>query len=1244
MIQISKITFLSLLAQHPYLQDSAQLSIQCLVDGKVVSKSEAMEGRKSVWRYRDTLNIVDDPSTFQLSIVQENYEEQGKQLSVLDLSYADIISKKDKKYFDWTIMEKTMLLRLKINITSEDTDTLAPDLEIEHISEDIDALLDDLKIESLRQAALNTKFVNSIHKRISALENTEEKIRQFRELCTILSNHWSAHGHSSDVILAVTCYIDLFKLDSDNVELAEKLGLLGYECFQACGTRCNTAVNSSKTTRRRASGLNLMNETEDGDAAIAAFKQATEIVPDSDRRKYDVLLNLANSYSSKFDSLTHLEDLNEAIEASQRFHTANIQDNEEALQLFERASAKTDDDYLLPLVLHNLGRAYLIRHEHSGKQEDIEKGVVAIQKTLDSSSEYHPVRPYVLINLARAYQHRYETTGSSDDLDKSININEDVLKTIPYGHPNQPGTMSNLSNLFLRKFEATGNFLDIDKAVGLLKDAIEVTVDFDFNKLRYLNNLAIALSRRFQRFGSVEDHTSAIEAVEKVLELNPEKHADRAMYLNNLANILFEDGSDKNRDKALAALEEAVNITSDVDKGKPRYLHNLGNALIIQFRKTGVEENVHRASDLQQKAVNLLQHNHQSRPSYLLSLGDSLVHLFKASGDREDIDKGISLMQVGIAHIADDDFEKGIFHISIGMAFLERYKTFGNKEDLELGISNFRNGYSSKSSPKVKLNAVMKWENTAQRYGHSSLMDAYLSVFELLPELAWLGLPIQDQYSGLTAISDIVRRAVTIAIQDKKYTTALEWSEQGHSVVWSQFLKLKTFDVESLTSEHPELAQEFLNVTSRLQMMSIHRDLYKMENSFQEFSPEETSQKQRSTTLEWENIVQKIRNIPGFERFLMPRKEFSGAARLGYVVVVNISSIGCDALALKPGDSNDIVHIPLDAFTEAQAHAMFSTFNEIILQGKRSVRSGRPVIQQGIQDLEKLFQRTLAALWMRIVKPILDGLGMKPLKATESLPRMWWCLSGSLAFLPIHAAGLYNPEQFGTKLSDYVISSYMPTLSTLIQRIEREDTHDSKGNFKLLVVGQHTTKGQSSLPGVIKEIETVRKHAVKHQVVVLEQSECTVQNVSNEMQQASWAHFACHGVQDTSNPTESGLILSSGDRLTLQEMMKLDLPCAGLAFLSACQTATGAKDLPEEAVHLAAGMLFAGYKGVVATMWAIGDEEAPKVADSVYGRLFVEQEVDYRGAAGALHCAVQELRGIHRSKYLDWVPFIHVGL
>jgi CHAT domain-containing protein len=47
------------------------------------------------------------------------------------------------------------------------------------------------------------------------------------------------------------------------------------------------------------------------------------------------------------------------------------------------------------------------------------------------------------------------------------------------------------------------------------------------------------------------------------------------------------------------------------------------------------------------------------------------------------------------------------------------------------------------------------------------------------------------------------------------------------------------------------------------------------------------------------------------------------------------------------------------------------------------------------------------------------------------------------------------------------------------------------------------------------------------------------------------------------------------------------LESAQLAYPSACHTSAGDEKLSEEAVHLAAGMMAAGYRGVLATMWEI---------------------------------------------------------
>ena len=101
---------------------------------------------------------------------------------------------------------------------------------------------------------------------------------------------------------------------------------------------------------------------------------------------------------------------------------------------------------------------------------------------------------------------------------------------------------------------------------------------------------------------------------------------------------------------------------------------------------------------------------------------------------------------------------------------------------------------------------------------------------------------------------------------------------------------------------------------------------------------------------------------------------------------------------------------------------------------------------------------------------------------------------------------------------------------------------------------------------------------------------------------------------------------------------------AEFAFLSACQTASGAETLPDEVVHLTASMLFMGYRSVIATMWSIRDKDAPLVADEVYRHLLSVEQPDSTQAAKALHYAVARLRRESPElSFLSWIPFIHIG-
>ncbi|TFK72304.1 hypothetical protein BDN72DRAFT_763609 [Pluteus cervinus] len=281
----------------------------------------------------------------------------------------------------------------------------------------------------------------------------------------------------------------------------------------------------------------------------------------------------------------------------------------------------------------------------------------------------------------------------------------------------------------------------------------------------------------------------------------------------------------------------------------------------------------------------------------------------------------------------------------------------------------------------------------------------------------------------------------------------------------------------------------------------------------------------------------------------------------------------------------------------------------------------------------------LKYLWCVVVKPVLDGLGIQRAQtATADMPRIWWCPSGPLIGLPIHAAGDYADG--GQVISDYVVSSYFPSASALAYATRPKDPSQK---FSLLTIANPTGAG---LPGTELELEKIEKHtqAATLSMQELTRGEATVEAVKKGMENASWAHFACHGVADPHKPWESALILANHTRLTMREISEMSLPHAEFTYLSACQTAKGVAEAPEQSVHLSTGMMACGYRSIIGTLWSIKDEYAPIVADRVYAKMLEDGQPDYKRAAYALHDAVQALRKEHNVPFATWLPFIHVGV
>ncbi|KAJ6552402.1 hypothetical protein DFH09DRAFT_925115, partial [Mycena vulgaris] len=109
------------------------------------------------------------------------------------------------------------------------------------------------------------------------------------------------------------------------------------------------------------------------------------------------------------------------------------------------------------------------------------------------------------------------------------------------------------------------------------------------------------------------------------------------------------------------------------------------------------------------------------------------------------------------------------------------------------------------------------------------------------------------------------------------------------------------------------------------------------------------------------------------------------------------------------------------------------------------------------------------------------------------------CPTGPLAFLPIHAAGLYGKDDaFGSKLSDFVISSYAPSLTALIEGFRTPS--EPQKELQLLAVAQPFAAGQPPIHGTQKELTHIQRLANgKLPVLQLDTHMATVDSVQRGM-------------------------------------------------------------------------------------------------------------------------------------------------
>ena len=272
--------------------------------------------------------------------------------------------------------------------------------------------------------------------------------------------------------------------------------------------------------------------------------------------------------------------------------------------------------------------------------------------------------------------------------------------------------------------------------------------------------------------------------------------------------------------------------------------------------------------------------------------------------------------------------------------------------------------------------------------------------------------------------------------------------------------------------------------------------------------------------------------------------------------------------------------VPLPAL---QLRQHVSRLNSLMLQASSS------------RELEQVS----SVLWTKLVEPIADFI--QPNARLVFLPDKW------LHFVPF--AALWDSEKQRYLVQSHEIS-VAPSAALYIQAIERYAGLQSTRAQRVLAIGNPAFDRRmfplADLPGA--ELEAAEVADAYGQAKLLTGRAATKEAFVSNATTFDVIHFAGHAVVRTDAPLLSHMLLApredGSDGIPYaRDLFELNLTGPRLVILSGCHTSGGRLSSTEGASSLARAFFAAGVPAVIASLWAVEDEETRKFFGAYHRRL-----------------------------------------
>lgn len=831
----------------------------------------------------------------------------------------------------------------------------------------------------------------------------------------------------------------------------------------------------------------------------------------------------------------------------------------------------------------------------------------------------HPGLPARLTHLGLALRMSYENSGDMAMLDEAVEVSRKAVETAGPDHPRIGIYLSNLGLALRFQYERTGSPSVLDEAIASARQAIVHTPDDHPRLASYQSNLALALWTRYERSGDLETLKEAIAAGREAVAHTDLGSPDHSRYATNLGLALwtFHD-----REPESAALDEAIEMlrgvlarTDTAHAEYARFASNLANALHARYLHGGLLADLEEALAVGRSALERTGAEHVDHTKYASNVGAMLIDRYRRTGDVHDLDEALPMLRAAVAATGPGHLDYALHCLNLGDALHEKAATDQERatELVDEALRAIRWAVDERQAPP-SLRVEVAWlagRMLAAREDWSAAAKMLGTAVELLSRVAPRHLGLRDRGHGLSRFLGLVTDAVATALHCGEAAQALMLLEEGRGILFGQALN-RDDDVAALRRRAPELAERFQWLREAL---DIRRPALPEEEEGGAGTAKLDRDRRYVLAGEWERLLDRIRALPGLERFMRPPPldALLSAVPNGNVIVLNCSRYRCDAMVIA---ERRLRVVPLPSLRMRDVTDHLRAFQQALAEVTETTGRLRQAAERRFNDVFRAVSRWL---WDAVAEPILHAL-----PPTAQVHRTWWSPTGPLTALPLHAAGRDRPGE----LADRLIFSYTPTVRTLAGLRSEPPAAGLLPDEVLLVDAAPDLRSAGQETRVVSDLlaappplsgENAHKDAVLSAL-----ARCRV------------AHFAVHAISDPDNPEHSYLDLAD-QPLTLPEIANARLRHPWLAYLSACDTAAPSDRLPDESLHLAAAFQTAGFPHVVATLWPAEDGTAAAIAERFYSSGLPSDP------AVALRDAVRAVRERHPDQPLRWAPYLHLG-